>query len=598
MKKFITFFIILFSSLSIFAQSPASNIVITEIYFNAPNSGIDSLEYVEIYNKGTEAVSLQGFTFRSAFIDTLPNVELAPNSFYVVTYDDVFFQKATKTTARKWKSGSLSNNGESIQLWHKDGTLIDSVLYRVAAPWPTTANGNGPGIELCDVTANNDNGSNWKAAITPIGYSLNNLNGQAIPMLGTPGKANTVTCSGGGGGTGTFVARNIRIQTNRNTNANVNLAQQNQIPNNQITSSAIVSQPKNGTATKQAGGGGGTTNTLIYSPNAGFVGRDSFEYSLCTAAGCDTAKILVNVIEPIFNSSSIGKVTAVTNPILQTPDSLNRNVELIGIVHSPNFSTNGLQFTFIDQKFKADGIEAARATKVGGYTLTEGDKLRIRGRIAQNQGINRIVIDTLFKMEDKIKQHEPLSVSVLEEYTENMIVKLEGVSIVDSTKWTTTGTANFFIVEVVDGTNTKFNVRIDKDITELANWTAPKGKFDLIGVGYQGQIQTTGGGGGITQAYMIMPRYIKDFVFSTKTNDLNLGKFINIYPNPFSEQVLIQLTNSFDAIEIYDIYGKLIQKINHPSENQLIKTENWETGIYLMKAIKDNKQFVSKIVKQ
>lgn len=578
----------------------AQKIVINEIYYNSPNSGVDSLEYVEIYNRDTMTVNLQGFTFRAAFVDTLPNFELAPNSFYVVTLDSVFFHKATKTSARKWKSGSLSNAGESIQLWNNTGTLVDSVLYRTAAPWPTTANGNGPGLELCDVTANNDNGSNWKAATAQIGYGLKNANGDVIQILGTPGKANTVTCTtGGGGGTGTFIAKNINIQTNKNTNANINLAQQNQLPNNQITSSSIVSQPKNGTANKQTGGGGGAQNTLIYAPNNGFVGRDSFDYSICTNNGCDTARIYIRVIEPVFNASTIGKVTAQTSGIIQAPDSLNRNVEIIGIVHSPNFSTNGLQFTLIDQKFKADGIEAARATKIGGYTLKEGDKLRVRGRITQNQGVNRIAIDTLFKVESGITFHDPLTISILEESTENMIVKLEGVSIVDSTKWINTGTANFFIVEVVDGTNTKFNVRIDKDITELANWTAPKGKFDLIGVGYQGQIQNTGGGGGgITQAYMIMPRYIKDFVFSTKTNDLNLGKFINIYPNPFSEKVFIQLANSFDAIEINDIYGKSIQKINHPSENQLIKTENWESGIYLMKAIKENKQFVSKIVKQ
>lgn len=601
MKQFLTFLILFFSFTSIFAQTTTPNIVITEIYYNSPDSGNDSLEYIEIYNRGTSAVNLEGFTFRAAINDTFPSVELAPNSYYVVTNDDVFFQLATKSTARKWKNGALSNNGESIQLWSNTGTLIDSVLYRTAAPWPTTANGNGPSIELCDVTANNDNGSNWKAATTPIGYSLNNVGGQAIPMLGTPGKANTVTCTTGGGGTGTFVARTITVQTNKNTNANINLANQNQVANNQITSSAVVSQPKNGTATKAQGGGGGgaTTNSITYMPNNGFIGRDSFEYSMCTNNGCDTAKIFVRVIEPVYNSSTIGKVTIQSSGIITTPDSLNRAVEITGIVHSPNFSTNGLQFTLIDQKYKADGIEAARATKVGGYDLKEGDKLSVRGRITQNQGINRIIIDTLFKLESGIKQHEPLIVSILEEYTENMIVKLEGVSIVDSTKWTNAGTTNFFIVEVVDAAKSKYNVRIDKDIAELSNWTAPKGKFDLIGIGYQGQVPTTGGGGGgAQQAYMIMPRYIKDFVFSTSANDAQLGKFINIFPNPFNDQITIQSGTILDAFEICDVLGRTIQKIAQPADSQNITTSNLESGVYFIKVSKENKQFITKIVKQ
>ena len=207
--------LLIFLVISLFRLS-AQNIIITEIYYNAPNSGVDSLEYVELYNKGTTPQSLNNFTFRNAFVDTLPNVELAAGAYYVVTFDSTFFKRATKTSARQWRGGSLSNTGESIQLWSNTGALVDSVSYRALAPWPTTPNGNGPSLELCDMNSNNDLAASWGPSTTAIGYSLKNQNGQAIPLMGTPGAANKCT-SGGGGTGGTLVIKDINAQTNKNT---------------------------------------------------------------------------------------------------------------------------------------------------------------------------------------------------------------------------------------------------------------------------------------------------------------------------------------------------------------------------------------------
>jgi len=38
-------------------------IVITEIMYNPPESGTDSLEFLELYNNGVEIVNLEGFYF-------------------------------------------------------------------------------------------------------------------------------------------------------------------------------------------------------------------------------------------------------------------------------------------------------------------------------------------------------------------------------------------------------------------------------------------------------------------------------------------------------------------------------------------------------
>jgi Secretion system C-terminal sorting domain/Bacterial Ig domain len=537
----------------------------------------------------------------------LPNVELAAGAYYVVTSDAAFFLKATKTATHQWKSGTLGNTGETIQLWSDAGVMVDSVRFRAVAPWPTTANGNGPSMELCDLASNNDLGGSWAASTTAIGYSLNNQNGQAVPMLGTPGKANKCT-GGGGGGTGSApIIKDLTAQTNKNTAVNINIAQLNGLGGgggggtNTITNSGAVKPATNGNVTKPTGGGGVVNNNVLtYTPNNGFVGIDKFDYFVCTAGGCDSASITVRVVEPVFNNSTIGKITAQTAVLGTAPDSLNRFVEIEGIVHSPNYSTTGIQFTLIDSKYKTDGIEAVRATTVGGYKVIEGDRLKVRGRIAQTNNVNRIVIDSLWVKESNVKLQEPTLVSILDESTENMLVTLSEVSIVDSTKWTNTATGNFFVVEVTpDNGATKYQVRIDKDLTDLSNWKAPKGKFDLVGIGFQGVAAAGGGGIPTTSApYQIMPRYIKDFKFPLATNDALLGQNISVFPNPFNEEIIVTMKEQMDFVVLKDMLGRAIAKIAQPAANQTIDTKDLMSGVYFISVQKDGRQFVTKVVKQ
>jgi hypothetical protein len=607
-KQFLLFYFFLITITSAFAQ----NIVISEIYYNAPNSGVDSLEYVELYNKGTTTQSLSKFTFKGAFTDELPNIELAAGAYYVVTSDSAFFKKATKTSARQWTKGALANTGATIQLWSDAGVLIDSVRYRTAAPWPTTPNGGGASMELCDLASNNDLGGSWGAATAKIGYALKNANGQAIELLGSPGAANKCGTTTGGG-TGTVpVIKDLTAQTNKNTAVNINVAQPNGLGGggggggaaNAVTSSGAIQPPANGTITKQTGAGGNVNNNvLVYTPKTGFVGIDKFDYFVCTAGGCDSASISVRVIEPVFNNSTIGKATAQTAAIGTSPDSLNRFVEFEGVVHSPNYGTSpAVQFTLIDAKYKADGIEVVRPSTAGGYQVKEGDRLRVRGRIAQANNVNRIVADSFWVKASGVKLQEPTLVSVLDESTENVLVMLSEVSVVDSTKWSITSTTtNFFTVEVTpDNGVTKYQVRIDKDLAELANWKAPKGKFDLVGIGFQGPTTQGGGGGGIIPSapYQIMPRYIADFRAPLSANDILLGKSISVFPNPFNEQITVTMKEQMDAISLKDVFGRVIVKINTPNATQVIETKDLQNGVYFINIQKEGRTFVSKIVKQ
>ena len=115
-------------AIATFAQAP-TDLVITEIYYNTPGPGLDSLEFVEIHNPSTAAVNLKDYTFRTAIIDTFPNVSIAAGGYYTVTFNAKFFKKSFGIDAgHQWKTTSgnnaLNNTGERIDLYNADDTNI------------------------------------------------------------------------------------------------------------------------------------------------------------------------------------------------------------------------------------------------------------------------------------------------------------------------------------------------------------------------------------------------------------------------------------------------------------------------------------------
>ena len=62
----------------------APTIQITEIMYNPPDAGNDSLEFIELYNQGTKNVNLKGWYFSKGITYTFPDTTLAPGKFYVV----------------------------------------------------------------------------------------------------------------------------------------------------------------------------------------------------------------------------------------------------------------------------------------------------------------------------------------------------------------------------------------------------------------------------------------------------------------------------------------------------------------------------------
>jgi PKD repeat protein len=163
-----------------------SDLVITEIYYNPPETLTDTLEFIEIYNNGSNPVNLAGYTLSSAVTFTFPSVGINPGDYTVVAFKPSAMLFTFGVSAFQW-TGGLNNDGELILLKNSSGFTIDSVFYNDVNPWPTSADGTGPSLMLCNPNADNSIGTAWQASQH---FVMNN--GSGMPIYATPGYSECV----------------------------------------------------------------------------------------------------------------------------------------------------------------------------------------------------------------------------------------------------------------------------------------------------------------------------------------------------------------------------------------------------------------------
>ena len=173
---------------SIVAPQPLADLVINEIMYNGPESGTDTTEFIELYNRGAIAVNLENYYFSQGVVFVFPNYELAPGGYVVVAIKANVMLNSFGVVALQWTTGGLSNSGEILELMNSAGEQVDIVNYKTGGVWPTAANGYGPSLALTDPFADNSDGANWKPETT---FAFNNTAG--VGVYATPGAANFAT---------------------------------------------------------------------------------------------------------------------------------------------------------------------------------------------------------------------------------------------------------------------------------------------------------------------------------------------------------------------------------------------------------------------
>ncbi|MDP4281787.1 MAG: lamin tail domain-containing protein, partial [Bacteroidota bacterium] len=175
-------------------------IVISEIMYNPPESGQDSLEFIELYNNDTAAINLHNYYFSNGIQYTFPVYNILPQSYLLICKDSLAMLNTFGVHARQWTSGDLSNAGELLLLRDYNGFTVDSVLYDDTYPWDSLPDGRGPSLELCDPTVNNSYAYTWRHALE---FAAVNVMGDTI--WASPGTGCTNPPDAG------FYANNTRI---------------------------------------------------------------------------------------------------------------------------------------------------------------------------------------------------------------------------------------------------------------------------------------------------------------------------------------------------------------------------------------------------
>lgn len=546
----------------------SAQIVITEIMYNPPESGADSLEFLEFYNNSDAGVDLENWTLVGVTF-TFPALTLAPNQYVLTAINPAAIQNQFGKTALPWAGGALSNGGETVALLNAVGDTIDKVVYGNAAPWPTEPNGNGASLVLCDPNSDNNLPASWQAAITPTGVTINGK-----PVFANPGAPS-------GCPSGVTAIDDQFVAVSGETNLFRVLL--NDILPGQGSSTLIISTPPlQGSATVNP------DQTISYTPNNGYCGSDAFTYQICEGNDCDEATVNITVrCYPQYSIDQINNVNADG-----VADSVGRYCELTATVYGVNLRPGGLQFTIIDDT--NNGITVFNGTGNFGYTVQEKDKITVRGSINQFNGLIQIFPDTLFKISGNNVLVTPLDVVTHNEDTESKLIRIKNLEYVDVAKWTTgMGIGGFSVFMVSkDHPLDTIQVRIDNDVN-LYNEPPPPAPFDLTGIG--GQFDSSNP---YTSEYQIAPRYIQDVSSLVGAKQVDFSAHVQIMPNPVGDKLNIQTDLDFDAIQIFNSNGQLILILNQPAQLLSIPVKFLSTGVYVARFIKDGGAWTSRFVKQ
>jgi hypothetical protein len=169
-----------------------TNLQITEImYHPAPEGAVegDQFEFLELRNGENHEIDLSGVQITNAIHFTFPaGTHLAPGAFLVLAHSPTnFASRYPGVSIDGAYSGNLANGGERITIVHATGTPIVSANYQDAAPWPSTADGQGFSLVPRDgnSAAGPDDPTYWRAS-TRLGGSPGtsdpppNLSGYAV----------------------------------------------------------------------------------------------------------------------------------------------------------------------------------------------------------------------------------------------------------------------------------------------------------------------------------------------------------------------------------------------------------------------------------
>lgn len=552
----------------------AQKIVITEIMYNPPEAGEDTLEYFEITNLTPNEFKLAGCVITKGVEGNFEDDDvIAPFGYFVcVKKLSAFNATFPGVAAKQWKNGALSNSGEAIEISDAQGNVLTSVTYGNSKNgWPAEADGGGASQELCDLSKDPAISANWGASKSGTGKVINGKE-----VFGTPGAANNSDC-------GVFVDPNtIVVKDFSFTPAELTIKEGETVTwsfeegNHNVNGkqSAFPGNPDS----FYSGAPADAPFTYAFT----FTVPGDYDYQCDPHATLMKGKIHVLPKTPTFSYPvrTIGEVNKVDAQ--GVADSLGKRCEVKGIVYGVNMRAGGLSTTIIDGN--RDGIGLFSSTAIAGYNVNEGDEVTVRGKVDQFNGLTQIQLDTIWVNSTGNNLFQPRLISDLGEEDESDLVMMTNMSLKDPNQWKKGTTFN--------ATFTNGSVDIDVRIintTTAAELDAPVGTYTIIGIG--GQFDSSKP---YTEGYQFIPRKKEDFV-PTGSADRLIAEKVNIFPNPAHDRLFINTKLNIKRLEIFDSAGRLVS-VQHASFNS-VDIMSFSTGTYLLRVITSEGSGVKKFVK-
>ncbi|MEZ4889821.1 MAG: T9SS type A sorting domain-containing protein [Crocinitomicaceae bacterium] len=344
------------------------------------------------------------------------------------------------------------------------GTITPTTAAYGQATTFTLQNGSaGAGDVTLTITDVNDGACSFTESITDPGTCSSTtpvLNAAPASLtgfnhiVGTPSSSQTITVDG--------IALQGDVTVAAPTNFEVSL-------DNTIYTASVLLTPTAGTL---------ASTTVYVRANAAVYGTLSGNLAV-SSLNATTVNIALSGFADDYIYRTIDEINGY-DATTGIADSLNKLVKITGVVQCMDYRAgSGYNMVIIDGTEK--GMYIFSTSDKNGYTdPVAGDSIQVKGKVDQFNGLTQVRVDEIQLLKSGSATTSPTVVTMLDESTENQVVRLENLTFVTPTATFPSGSAN---MDVTDGTNT-FTIRVLASMN-LAGTATPQGPFNVSGIGSQ-----------------------------------------------------------------------------------------------------------------
>ncbi|MFT4686849.1 MAG: plastocyanin/DNA/RNA endonuclease YhcR with UshA esterase domain [Neolewinella sp.] len=580
------------------AATAADTLLITEIMYNPPEGGTDSLEFIEVYNPSTAAVNMTGWTVSQGVVLEFPLYILAPGEFLILAGNEAAFRNVFDYTGDvfEWTSGGLSNGGETIALSNSSGTVIVAVEFDDRAPWPEGTDGQGASLVFCDITADITDAANWQAASNVTGVVIDDK-----ALLADPGALSDcgldapalkwitqdLTVSEGDG----TVTISVEARNMQGLQFEVRLSGGTTTDAGDLTTDPVLP------ATYTVGDQAIETLTIdiVLTDDALEEIEEALGLTLQVTAPAEitgSGELTITILDNDQAVSPIASVNALDANGVAI--SAGRTVALQGVVHCIDFRDNdGIQFWIIEPN--GDGINVFNFNDVSDYQVNEGDEILVTGELVQFRGLLEIVPDAIELVSSGNDLVAPTRVDKLEESLENRYVTLNIDRAIENGIERAGGGFNVTVVQRdLDTTVVRVEDETGIDSTFLANYffgdQAPESSLVVSGLVSQRDFSAP-----FDEFYQLFPCGESSFDLVTGTREPEWAQEVLVYPNPTGGVLELLLPTEVNSYRLMDLNGRILQQ-GQPSTS--LDLTELPAGMYQLQFIGGNGFISRTVIKQ